>query len=145
MIKISNFFIILILKILLILSLLFHIKLNNPNELIKIIISIESLNQPQKYWVGETYKISLTKFPLNNLEKVYSTSINNKTQIINNDFLLMKSCGRECIIAFTKKINSTICFFIYNAPKIKFNEINPIKIESNDTKQLNYITMIIQM
>ena len=77
------------------------------------------------------------KSPLNSYVKVYFSSINNKTQIINNELLLMKSSGRECILAFTKKINSTFCFIIYNAPKIKFNEINPIKLESNNSKQLN--------
>jgi hypothetical protein len=43
----------------------------------------------------------------------------------------MKSSGRECLIAYTKnkKINTKICFKIYNTPELSFKEINPIKVE----------------
>ena len=52
----------------------------------------------------------------------------------------MKSNGIECLTAFTKlnKINSTICFNIYNTPELKFQESDPIIIESYDIKQLNF-------
>ena len=52
----------------------------------------------------------------------------------------MKSKGIECLTAYTKlnKINSTICFNIYNTPELKFQESDPIIIESYDIKQLNF-------
>ena len=93
----------------------------------------------KKYWVGEKHKIIIAKYPDNSNEKIYYTIKNNNTELDKN-YLLMKSSGRECLTAYTKinKINSTICFDIYNSPKFQFLDINPIKIEANEVKQLNF-------
>ena len=48
----------------------------------------------------------------------------------------MKSSGKECITAYMEKNYYTSCFNIYNTPKLKFNEKNPVKIETNSTKIL---------
>ena len=93
----------------------------------------------QKYWVGEKHKIIIKKFPDNSDEKIYFKNYKNKVIKVNKDHFLMKSKGRECITAFTKinKINSTVCFNIYETPDLNFIEQNPIKIEINNMKQLN--------
>ena len=49
----------------------------------------------------------------------------------------MKSSGKECLTAYVKKYYSTICFNIYNTPKLNFKEKNPLKIETNYTLNLN--------
>lgn len=52
----------------------------------------------------------------------------------------MKSSGRECLIVDIKKNISTFCFNILDTPDLKFNEKNPLKIETNNIKQLDLVT-----
>ena len=105
----------------------------------KINISLELSVQHQKYWVGEKYKIIIKKNKNCSKEKIHLKSLYNKTNIISNEYVLMKSSGRECIIAFIRniQINSSICITIYNTPKLNFKEISPIKIETNKVKKIN--------
>ena len=104
-------------------------------------ISNENDNEnQQKYWVGGKYKIILKKYNDNRNEKLNLRLTNNKIAEILGDNILMKSSGRECLLAFKKGLNSKICFNIYNTPPIKFREINPIKIETNNFKHLKLDT-----
>ena len=48
----------------------------------------------------------------------------------------MLSSGKECVSAYSDMFHSTICFYIYNTPNIKFIEKSPIKIETNTNKKL---------
>lgn len=89
--------------------------------------------------VGEKYKITFKKFPGNSDEKIYLSNTRNKTKLF-KEYLFMNSSGKECIIAYTKKVNSTKCFNIYNRPKLNFKEDNPLKIETNSTIFLNLDT-----
>ena len=70
---------------------------------------------------------------------IYLKSLNNKTIELSNGFILMKSSGRECLIAYTKnkKKNTKICINIYNTPELSFKENNPIKVEINNSMQLH--------
>ena len=114
----------------------FYLKCS-PITSIQIFISTHNLDQ-KKYWVGEDSKIVIKKYPENSIEKIYFTSENNKIELLKNHFLL-KASGRECLTAYTKlnKINTTICFNIYNTPELKFKENNPLKIEIKEVKQLH--------
>ena len=51
----------------------------------------------------------------------------------------MKLNGKEWFTVYTgnKKKMSKFCINIYNTPDLNFKEVNPIKIETNNTKQLN--------
>ena len=84
-------------------------------------------------------RFSKKKYLDNKDEKIYLNSLNNKTVELSNGFILMKSSGRECLIAYTKnkKINTKICFNIYNTPELSFKETNPIKIEINNSMRLH--------
>ena len=66
----------------------------------------------------------------------------NRVEEISNGYILMKSNGKECFSVYTrsKKITSKFCINIYNTPELNFNETNPIKIETNNVKQLNLNT-----
>ena len=129
-------------KLLLILVLIFLLFLLHQGflsliPLIKITILIGTSNNNKKYWVGEKYKITLIKFPANSDEKIYLRNTDNKRTKLFKENILMNSSGRECLIAYTKKVNSTKCFNIYNTPELYFKENNPVKIEVNHTKSLN--------
>lgn len=117
--------------------LLYIISMNSAAVSIQIFILLES--EKQKLWVGEEKKIIIKKLPESSNEKIYLKNSSNKTSILSNGNILMKKSGKECLIAFTKinNINSTICFFIYDTPKLIFKDNNPFKIETNDIKQLN--------
>ena len=93
----------------------------------------------QKYYVGGKYEIFKKKYLDNNNEKIYLKSLNNKTIELSSGFILMKSSGRECLIAYTqnKKIITKKCFNIYNTPELSFKETNPIKIEINNSMRLH--------
>ena len=124
-------------KKLLILFVLFLTLLNFQISSIKIIISIDSSDTKKKYWVGAKYKFQIKVMPDNNDENLYLKSLTNKFEIINNNFLLMKSSGKDCLIIYIKNIKQSFCISIFNTPEIKFNEKNIIKIETNSDKQLN--------
>ena len=59
-----------------------------------------------------------------------------KAEIIEDNNILMKLTGKECLTAYIKNCNYTVCFDIYNTPKINFEENSPIKIETYCTKNL---------
>ena len=63
------------------------------------------------------------------------SSSNNKVEIF-DEYILMKSSGRECLTVYSKNINFTQCFNIYNTPKFMFLKNITIKIESNTIKHL---------
>ena len=109
------------------------------NDSKNIVFLIGNSAQNQKYWVGGKYEIFKKKYLNNKNEKIYLKNLNNKTVELSNGFILMKSNGRECIIAYTKnkKINTKICFYIYNTPELSFKETNPIKIETYNSMQLH--------
>ena len=93
----------------------------------------------QKYWVGGKYKL-LNNICLNSsIEKIYLKISNNRIEELPDGYFLMKSSGRECITAYTRNRNSKICLTIYNTPELIFKETNPIKIETNNVKQLNLL------
>jgi len=104
-----------------------------------IIFLIGNLFQNQKYWVGGKYQILKKKYLENNDEKIYLKSLYNKTVELSNGFILMKSSGKECLNIYTKnkKINTKICFNIYDIPKLSFKETNPIKLETYNSMQLH--------
>ena len=100
---------------------------------------LENSVQNKKYWVGGKYEIFKKKYLDNIDEMIYLKSLNNKTIELSNGFILMKSSGRECLIAYTKnkKKNTKICINIYNTPELSFKENNPIKVEINNSMQLH--------
>ena len=118
---------------------LFLFILNFQNDSKNIFFLIGNSVQNKKYWIGGKYEIFKKKYLDNNDEKIYLNSLNNKTVELSNGFILMKSSGRECLIAYTKnkKINTKICFNIYNTPELSFKEANPIKIEINNSMRLH--------
>ena len=69
-------------------------------------------------------------------EKIYFRISSYKYVELKKDCLIMKSSGRECLFAYTKTINSKICFNIFNTPDLKFKENNQIKLEINHHKTL---------
>lgn len=93
----------------------------------------------QKYWVGGKYEIVKKNFQDNKEEKIYLRSLNNKTIELSNGFFLMKSSGRECLIAYTKNktIDTKICITIYNTPELSFKETNPLKLEIHNSMKLH--------
>lgn len=95
--------------------------------------------QSQKYWVGGKYEIFKKKYLDSKYEKLYLKSLNNKTVELSNGFILMKSNGKECLIAYTKNktINTKICINIYNTPELNFKETNPIKVEIYNSMRLH--------
>lgn len=101
------------------------------NDSKKIFFLVGNSAQSQKYWVGGKYIIFKKKYLDNKDEKIYLKSLKNKTAELSNGFILMKSRGRECFIAYTKnnKINTKFCINIHNTPKLSFKETNPIKVE----------------
>ena len=121
------------------LLLLILFRLNVTLISIKIFLSLNPFDIYQKFWVGEKHKVLISKFPENSNEKIGFTCLNNKV-VFSKGYLLMKSSGRECCTAYSKKnkkIYSSICFIIYSTPELNFKEHNPIKIETNTVKQLN--------
>ena len=60
----------------------------------------------------------------------------NKSEL-SNGFVIMKSSGKECLTAFTKENNSTLCFNIYNTPELTFKNNDPFVLEINRSKQLS--------
>ena len=118
---------------------LFFIILIFPNDLKNIIFLKENLVQNQKFWVGEKYEIFKKKYLDNKDEKIYIKSLNNKTTKLSNGLILMKSSGKECLIAYTEKkiIDEKICINIYNTPELSFKETNPIKVEVYNSIQLH--------
>ena len=124
------------LKFIFILFLFILIFQNNSKNIFYL---IGNLIQNKKYWIRGKYEIFKKKYLDINDEKIYLKSLNNKTVELSNGFILMKSSGRECLIAYTKnkKINKKICINIYNTPKLSFKEANPIKIEINNSMRLH--------
>ena len=104
-----------------------------------LFFSIRNSVKNQKYWVGEKYDIVKEIFQDNKDEKIYLKSLNKKTIEFSNGIILMKSSGRECLIAYTEntKINTKICITIYNTPELRFKETNPLKLETNDSMKLH--------
>lgn len=118
--------------------LLFLLKVNVAIISIKIFISPDCSTYNKKFWVGEKHEILISKFPENSNEKIYLASKNNKVVIFKKS-LLMKISGSECLQAYTNinKINSKICFNIYETPELIFREANPMRIETNTIKKLD--------
>lgn len=107
---------------------------------IQISLSGGVSDKNQKFWVGGEYKIQLKTIPNIKDQKIlYKIQDNTKAELL-KDRLLLKSSGKECITAYIKKYYSTICFNIYNTPKLIFKEKNPIKVETNFSKNLNLDT-----
>ena len=107
---------------------------------IKIIVSIYSSIKNQKFWVGAKYKIKIKKIHEKGDEKLYLKSSTNKIAIIKNNYLFMKSSGKDCLIIYIKKSKHSFCINIFNTPEMQFNEKNPLIIETNNVKQLNLET-----
>ena len=141
MIKNTKFKFTLILIFIFLLLLILFTKLNGFLLPLKIFIYPNYNGQNKKYWVGEKHKIIISKYPENFNEKIYFANSNNKITL-SGGFLLMISSGRECLTAFLKKnkINTTICFFINDTPKLHFRESNPLRIETNHVKQLDLVS-----
>ena len=55
------------------------------------------------------------------------------------DKVLIKSTGREMLTAYIKNKNNIVRFWltVYNTPKFRFKETNPIRIETKNIQQLN--------
>ena len=126
-----------LLLIMLSLFLLKNIKKKNAIESLKIYIASDLMGNNKKYWVGEKYKIIISKYPKNAKEKIYFKTLNDKTIFVKG-YLFLNFSGRQCITAFTKKnkINSTFCFYISKTPELYFKETNPLRIEINFMKKL---------
>jgi len=109
------------------------------NSPFKNILLKGNLVQNQKYWVGGKYEIFKKKYRDNKDEKIYLKSLNNKTVRLSNGLILMKSSGRECLIAYIKNaiIYAKICINIYNTPELNFKETNPIKVEVYNSMRLH--------
>ena len=130
-------------KILFISSLVFLFFIFNVNiAVISMKIFIDSEFEYNKFWVGEKHKIIIKTYPKNIDEKIYIKNLNNKIKELPSRHILMKSSGRECLTVYAKinKINSTICFNIYETPEFTVKEKTPLKIEINSVKQLNLNT-----
>ena len=106
---------------------------------IEIIISDGLSNKFQKYWVGGKYKINIKKIPDNIRDNINLRLSNYKKAELFNFDILMKSSGRECLIVESKKNKTTFCFNIYDTPDLRFNEKNPLKIETNSIKKLDLV------
>jgi len=121
--------------IILLIIIFFSIMLNCIKPSIQINLLTVFSKFHKKYFVGEKYKIRMKKFPYYKNEKIYVISLNNRVDLFNGN-LIMNSAGRECLIAYVKNFNSSICFDIYNTPNISFQDKNPLKIELYTYKQL---------
>ena len=101
-----------------------------------IIISKKFLRINKKFWVGGKYKIIIENSQSDKNKTIFlKNSISNKTEL-RNGYIIMKSGGRDCLIAFSKEKNSTFCFNIYNTPVLNFLNRAPITLEINKTKKL---------
>ena len=68
-----------LLLIMLSLFLLENIKKKNAIESLKIYIASDLMGNNKKYWVGEKYKIIISKYKKNAKEKIYFKTLNDKT------------------------------------------------------------------
>ena len=103
---------------------------------IEIIITDGNSDNNQKYWVGGKYNIKLKQIPDKSFEKIYF-KFSSKTNVeLSNSQLIMKSSGKECLTAYTKRIKSKICFNIYNTPNLNFKE-KVLKIETQSIINLD--------
>ena len=110
---------------------------NSSIESIKIIIFSNNSDKNNKYFVGENYKFNIKISPNTTNETVFLKSSNKNLIEFFNDHILMKSTGRECLTASTKKMSSTICFNIYNSQELSFKEAQSLKIETNSVMKLS--------
>ena len=116
-------------------SIFFKRAKNKVNEIFKIFFFSEFSNI-QKYYTGQKYKLLIKNRELNKEEKVFSIiTKNNRVNIINGT-IFMKSSGPECLYIYTKNINNTICFNIYDSQRTDISKINSIKLEINNFKDL---------
>ncbi len=109
-----------------------------------VIITSKYNCKVSEYYIGEKYNIIIKKFQFHKKEKINLIISNLKIAKLFKNALLTLSSGRECLIAFTKKMNSKICFYIQNISVLKFKEIEPIKIEINQELQLHLFQNISQ-
>ena len=122
--------------ILILLCFFFHFFIKDNKSLNQIVISDIIQNKFRKYFVGEKYKITINKFPQYEGEKIkLNISGNNKSKI-SGEYLIMKSKGKDYLNIYTKNINSTFYFDIYNKKIIVKN--TTLIIDYNTTKQLNF-------
>ena len=123
-------------KIILILLCFFYFFIKDNKSLNQIVISDIIQNKFRKYFVGEKYKITINKFPQYEGEKIkLNISGNNKSKI-SGEYLIMKSKGKDYLNIYTKNINSTFCFNIFNKKILVKN--TTLIIDYNTTKQLNF-------
>jgi LmbE family N-acetylglucosaminyl deacetylase len=110
----------------------------DSNSLIQIFISnIIQYKIPKHFIVGEKYKITINKSPKYLKEKINIKISDDKIAEISGEYLIAKSSGRDCLTAFTKNINSTICFHIENKEIILENN-TILNLEFNSSKQLYF-------
>ena len=87
-------------------------------------------------FIGENYKIIIKKKFYGNEDKgneaLYTKNYNSYINVLHR-----KDSFGEIYNKYIKKINSSSCICIYNKPDLKFNEINPLKLETNYSKHLN--------
>ena len=127
-----------VLTIFLFLILFFLFQIKNVEKTSNIIFISDGFSREnKKFWVGGEYKIKLKNINDSKDQKVFFSVKDNKKVEFYKDHLIMKSSGKECLIASYNKNNYRICFNIYETPKLNFREQNPIKIETNTTKILN--------
>jgi hypothetical protein len=122
-------------KQLLLTSFLFFLMINKAQ--IKIVIFPIFSDTNQKYWVGEKYNIIIKNPQEIKFKKIYLKSENNHVSLdLFGRKMIMKSSGNECLIAYYEGLKESICFHIYNTPRINFNENSPIKLETQASKKL---------
>ena len=115
--------------------LLFIFNTKNSKIVIDLIISDGYSEKNKKYYIGAKYKIKFRQISYDKYKNISLKLSNKKGRIIKNN-LLMVSNGKECLSAYSDMFHSTICFYIYNTPNLKFKENRPIKIETNSNKKL---------
>ena len=123
-------------KIILILLCFFYFFIKDNKSLNQIVISDIIQNKFLKYFVGEKYKITINKFPQYEGEKIKLNITDNNKSKISGEYLIMKSKGKDYLNIYTKNINSTFYFDIYNKKIIVKN--TTLIIDYNTTKQLNF-------
>lgn len=123
-------------KIILILLCFFYFFIKDNKSLNQIVISDIIQNKFLKYFVGEKYKIIINKFPQYEGEKIKLNITDNNKSKISGEYLIMKSKGKDYLNIYTKNINSTFYFDIYNKKIIVKN--TTLIIDYNTTKQLNF-------
>lgn len=123
-------------KIILILLCFFYFFIKDNKSLNQIVISDIIQNKFLKYFVGEKYKITINKFPQYEGEKIKLNITDNNKSKISGEYLIMKSKGKDYLNIYTKNINSTFYFNIYNKKIIVKN--TTLIIDYNTTKQLNF-------